>query len=200
MSQIEIDRRQNIIEAALRVFAREGYHKASIKQIAQEAGLKAPSLIYWYFKDKQELMQAVVLETSPLVRQVQQPEELLDEPPEKVLPLVMNLYYQTLDSPNGREFIRLLILEAIRTPQLAEQYSSGQLRVVQFMITYLNRQIELGRFRQHNSEALARSFLGALFGYVLSHELMPHLKGNMPDRASYVEETVKVFLEGLSLD
>ena len=55
MDGSEQTRRQQILDAALRVFAREGYHKASIRHIALEAGLKSPPLLYWYFKDKNEL-------------------------------------------------------------------------------------------------------------------------------------------------
>ncbi len=54
-----MDRHQQIIEAALRVFAKEGFHQATIKKIASGAGIKSPASIYWYFKDKDDLFQAV---------------------------------------------------------------------------------------------------------------------------------------------
>jgi AcrR family transcriptional regulator len=41
----EPDRRGQILEAALRVFAERGFHKARIKEIAREAGIKSPALI-----------------------------------------------------------------------------------------------------------------------------------------------------------
>src|ERR687888_626604 len=52
-------RRGQILDAALHVMAEHGFRGASIKRIAQRAGLKSPALIYWYFRDKQALFEAV---------------------------------------------------------------------------------------------------------------------------------------------
>lgn len=51
-------RRENMLEAARRVFAREGYHSASIERIAFEAGVGKPTL-YRYFTNKEALFEAV---------------------------------------------------------------------------------------------------------------------------------------------
>jgi AcrR family transcriptional regulator len=53
------DRRQQIIEAAAAVIAREGFENTSLKQVAREAGI-ATALIHYYFKDKDELLLAIV--------------------------------------------------------------------------------------------------------------------------------------------
>jgi AcrR family transcriptional regulator len=47
-------RRRHIIEAATRVFAREGYVEASVEDIARAAGV-APTAIYYHFGGKEEL-------------------------------------------------------------------------------------------------------------------------------------------------
>lgn len=54
MSQSEMDTRQKIIEAAYTVLARDGYEKASTKEIAKEAGV-AQGLINYYFNKKDDL-------------------------------------------------------------------------------------------------------------------------------------------------
>ena len=48
-------RRDQVLDAATRVFAERGFHKATIKQIASEAGV-ADGTIYNYFTDKSELL------------------------------------------------------------------------------------------------------------------------------------------------
>lgn len=48
-----------VLTAALRVFARHGYHGASIRMIAEEAGLSVPGL-YHHYRSKQALLAAVV--------------------------------------------------------------------------------------------------------------------------------------------
>ncbi|MEZ5042939.1 MAG: TetR/AcrR family transcriptional regulator [Saprospiraceae bacterium] len=50
-----------IREAALEVFAKYGYHSASITQIAKEAGV-SKGLLYNYFASKEELLQSIVQE------------------------------------------------------------------------------------------------------------------------------------------
>jgi TetR/AcrR family fatty acid metabolism transcriptional regulator len=44
-----------ILEAAIKVFAKEGYHQAKISKIAEEAGVAAGS-IYLYFRDKEDIL------------------------------------------------------------------------------------------------------------------------------------------------
>jgi AcrR family transcriptional regulator len=58
-------RSEEILAAALRVFARHGVAKARISDIAAEAGIPAPSL-YGYYENKEELAYAI-----PIKRQVQ---------------------------------------------------------------------------------------------------------------------------------
>jgi AcrR family transcriptional regulator len=50
--------RAELIVAAATVFARRGFHGASIEQIAQEAGYSTGA-VYWHFKGKDELFLAV---------------------------------------------------------------------------------------------------------------------------------------------
>jgi TetR/AcrR family fatty acid metabolism transcriptional regulator len=46
---------QQIIDAAIRVFARKGYHHSRVSDIAREAGI-ASGTIYLYFKTKDEIL------------------------------------------------------------------------------------------------------------------------------------------------
>src|SRR5215212_8914034 len=143
MSEIEPNRRQQIFEAALRVFSREGFHKATIKLIAREANLKSPSLIYWYFKDKFELLQAILAEASPLIRQAADPGQLLELPPQQLFTRVMQSYYQTLDQPGGRDLVRLVFSQSVNMPEVARHFSGGQIQVVRFLTQYLEHQVSL---------------------------------------------------------
>ena len=49
------DKRQQIVEAAVRVFARNGYYHSRVADIAREAGI-ASGTIYLYFKTKDEIL------------------------------------------------------------------------------------------------------------------------------------------------
>ena len=53
--------RRNILDAADKLFCKNGVHKTTMEQIAIEAGYSKPTL-YGYFKDKDEVYFALVLE------------------------------------------------------------------------------------------------------------------------------------------
>lgn len=53
------ERRSQILDAAVAVFARLGFHQARMDDIVQEAGLSKGAL-YWYFKSKDEIVMAIL--------------------------------------------------------------------------------------------------------------------------------------------
>jgi len=55
------DRRQQILDAAVRVFARRGFHACRVSDIADEAGV-AHGLLYHYFSSKDEVLDTLFLE------------------------------------------------------------------------------------------------------------------------------------------
>ena len=59
------DRREQIIDAALRVFAEKGFDRATNRDIAREAGI-TPGLIYHYFESKEVLLRSAIENRSPL--------------------------------------------------------------------------------------------------------------------------------------
>ncbi len=56
------DKRRLILNAAVRVFARKGYHASRVSDIAEEAGV-AHGLLYHYFRSKEELLETIFRET-----------------------------------------------------------------------------------------------------------------------------------------
>ncbi len=55
------DTRSRILQAAFTVLSRQGYENASIKEIAEQAGV-AQGLVHYHFKSKQQLVLAVLAE------------------------------------------------------------------------------------------------------------------------------------------
>jgi AcrR family transcriptional regulator len=56
MSERTIDRRTELLEAAVRVFAAKGFHASRVGDIATEAGV-AHGLLYHYFRSKEEVLE-----------------------------------------------------------------------------------------------------------------------------------------------
>ncbi len=55
------DKRRVILDAAVRVFARQGFHTCRVSDIADEAGV-AYGLVYHYFSSKEEILDTLFLE------------------------------------------------------------------------------------------------------------------------------------------
>jgi len=56
-----VDRRRQILDAGVRVFARQGFHSCRVSDIADEAGV-AYGLVYHYFKSKDQVMNELFTE------------------------------------------------------------------------------------------------------------------------------------------
>ena len=79
-------RRQQIIDGALNAFSARGFEGTSNRDIAEAAGIGSPGLIYHYFQDKADLLHQVLLERMPLIRLIDAASELMNRPPEEILP------------------------------------------------------------------------------------------------------------------
>ncbi|MDP8959076.1 MAG: TetR/AcrR family transcriptional regulator [Actinomycetota bacterium] len=189
------------MDAALRVFAEHGFHKATIKRIAGQAQLRSPALIYWYFTDKVDLFRAAILERAPILKLAASPESLLEAPPRQALLQVARTYYRTFDDPVARRLMRVLLSEATRNREVARHFAErGPMAVLRLLSSYLQRQVELGRLRPHDPETSARCFGGMLLVYLLGQEIFPPIAEGLPDADRYAEEVVSIFLDGLSTE
>ena len=59
--QAPVDKRRLILDAAVRVFARQGFHTCRVSDIADEAGV-AYGLVYHYFSSKEQILDTLFLE------------------------------------------------------------------------------------------------------------------------------------------
>jgi AcrR family transcriptional regulator len=192
-------RRTQILDAALDVMAEHGFRGASIKRIAAHAGLKSPALIYWYFKDKQALLEGVLLRIAPFLGAVAQLEDSLDDPPEQVLSRIVNGFLTTVQQPMTGRLMRVLLSEATRHPAVATFFAErGPMVVLSFLERYFSRQVELGRLRPHDPRAAARAFMGMLIVYAIGREVFPPIGSGFPPADAYGTEVVAIFLGGLA--
>ncbi|HEX8754381.1 MAG TPA: TetR/AcrR family transcriptional regulator [Solirubrobacterales bacterium] len=63
-----VDKRRQILDAAVRVFARQGFHATRVADIADEAGV-AYGLVYHYFRSKDEVLNELFAERWSLLLQ-----------------------------------------------------------------------------------------------------------------------------------
>ena len=134
--------RDELLGAALRVFARRGYREAGVEEIAAEAGYSKGAL-YWHFPGKEELFLTLVEERidAPMRERV---ELLASAPPERDMSLEA-----------AREFARQLS-EAREALLLEREYWSLAIRDRKLRARYVTRQKELRVALARALEARAR--------------------------------------------
>ena len=192
------DRREQILRAAFGEFSEKGFKGATIKGIAQAAGLQSPALIYWYFPDKEALFREVLGSQIPVLRAVRDPASLLDLPPDQVLPNIARRYLATFDNPAAQRMVRLMMGEAMRRPEIAEIFGSAVIKkVLGFLKSYMAHQIELGRLRPHDVRSSARAFMGMLLPQAGGKLFFPAIREDGLTDEEHVETAVSIFLEGL---
>ena len=192
----EPERREQISKAAFEEFAAKGFKGATIKSIAEAAGLQSPALIYWYFPDKEALFREVLSSQVPVLRAVADPAPMMDLPPEEVLPRLGRAYF-AFEQFDVR-MLQLMVGEAVRRPEVAEMFiRSGPGKVLEFLKVYLEHQIELGKLKPHDARSSARAFIGMLMPQLAGQLFFPALLEDGLTDEEHLKTAVSIFLEGL---
>jgi TetR/AcrR family fatty acid metabolism transcriptional regulator len=116
-------RREELLAAAVRVFARQGYHTCRVSDIADEAGV-SHGLVYHYFASKDEVLETIFHENwGPLATAIAGIAATGDDPAEqirRVAALVLHSWRR------DRETVRVLVREISRSPVLQERIGEFQ--------------------------------------------------------------------------
>jgi len=112
------EKRRQILAAAVRVFARKGFHTSRVGDIAEEAGV-AHGLLYHYFDSKDELLETIFHETwSELLAAMREVEDSGKPAREQLRGVAAILLRSWRRDP---ELVRVLVREVARSPQLQER-------------------------------------------------------------------------------
>src|ERR1700730_18997574 len=111
------DRREQIIDAAMRVFAEKGFTRASNKDIARAAGI-TPGLIYHYFVNKEDVLKAIIENRSPVRLMHTLPPQMLEMPPDQFLRFMIKQVLHIVEDEQFVQIIRVLLPEIVHNPAL----------------------------------------------------------------------------------
>ncbi|NOK57579.1 MAG: TetR/AcrR family transcriptional regulator [Chloroflexi bacterium AL-W] len=190
-------RRQQIIDGALEVFARKGFEKATNKDIAQEAGIRSTGLIYHYFKDKADLLRQVLEQHAPILQLLNHSEEMMSKPPREVLTALGQAFLQIVEHRSAISAAKVMFGESARQPAIADLVNKiGPTRGVSFITMYLTHQIKMGTLRPINPHAAARTFIGSLMAFIVMREVFPQPDAQNLSAEEMVATTVAIFLQG----
>ncbi|WP_373481371.1 TetR/AcrR family transcriptional regulator [Geminocystis sp.] len=162
-----------ILKAAMEEFLSNGYAATSMNSIASTAGVSKATL-YSYFQDKEGLFIALFNElVKKRFNDVLTPKllETSNDDPKIVLKSLMQELYLTISSNrNLLDFLRLMIGESGRFPELARIHIIELVQpTVDLLSNYLNHQTQLVI---RDSEATARIIIGSLGNFIILQEIL----------------------------
>jgi len=167
------DRSEQIIDAALRVFARKGFTKATNKDIAREAGI-TPGLIYYYFESKEALFRALVESRSPLRLLSSLPDQVLDMPVEPFMRFLLRQILAFVESDQFVGLLRVMLPEIMHSDNLyLSQTMTGTFgRMIEIVSAYFAAKAQSGELRSLDAALTAQVLIGSMMGFVLRRQVM----------------------------
>jgi TetR/AcrR family transcriptional regulator, fatty acid metabolism regulator protein len=187
------DKRRQILAAAVRVFARKGFHASRVGDIAEEAGV-AHGLLYHYFDSKDELLEAVFHENwSVLLARIAAVEET-DEPAADQLRHITAIVLRTwLHLP---DVVHVVVREFARSPELAPRLSELA-EPIEAVERVIRRGIERGEFRRDIDPRIAATVVYGSIDELLTGWVLGRLAAGEEDVAAAERTLLEISLRGL---
>ena len=184
-------RRQQIIEASLKLFAEQGYHGTTVGDVCDALGV-GKGVIYWYFRSKEALFAELLQTTLLELRRAQQAQvAAVDDP----IARIENGIRASIDFFRQNPGYLGMIRTAARYDEFAGFVQKGQEIVVADTATHLKEGMSLGSIRDGDPELMAHGILGATFHFVETYFGTEH--GAVDDRPQLADEAVAFCLRGL---
>lgn len=201
-----VDRREQILEAALDVFAEDGFEGATTKEIAARADV-TQGLIYFYFPSKEDLFFAAYKHRAKQAfTHLRLPAaDECDEPPEVVIHRAVAEFLEELETPRNlclmRIMMRVMAQGADRgsgTPlEERRHHIREQTRTISDAFRhYLDAQVARGAVQPVDTALATEVFFGGMMVAVMrrasGEETLAHLS-----RDELAHQLVDIFLHGL---
>jgi len=185
------DRREQILEAATQLFARQGFKGTTTKQISERAGV-AGALLFRYFASKDELYWAVIERKIKAAAPGEHMRERLGAGGSD-LEVLSGVATQILERrAKDQTLSRLLLYSALENHRLSHRFFRTYVaECYEVLADYIRRRIAEGKFRPVDPLLAARGFLGM----VVYHSWIQELFGGKRYQNFSVQEVSKTLAE-----
>ena len=133
--------KEKILDAALTLFAENGYNGTSVEQIAKAVGIKAPSL-YKHFKGKEDILNVLIDSAEARYEEMFGSERNIGKIPEsreEFIEMTMGRIVFTMRDPVIRKTRMFLVQEQFRNQRTSEVTTRHQLDGIQGMFAKILR-------------------------------------------------------------
>ena len=187
------DKRDRILKAAIKVFAKNGFYATRVSEIAKAAGV-ADGTIYLYFKNKDDVLITIfqdgIQQLLVILREVASSGQPFDERITRIIELQLGLLEEQ------RDLAEVITVNLRQSSSLLKQYAAPLFMEYIDVIAGLVREGQKeGAFRKDiNPRVVARSLFGALDAILLTWALGEADPTSLRKAASHC---ASLFLEGL---
>jgi AcrR family transcriptional regulator len=188
-------KRQEILKAAMELFARKGFRGTTTRDLAAHADVNE-AIIFRYFTNKTELYRAILEEKVHQSRDEHYKEVgrlAQSSDPRTFLEFIGNKFLERHEQDST--FMRLLLFSALEGHELADMFLAS-LEVRDPMAFYLEKQMADGTFRRMDPVLASRAFLGMFVCHIQMQEIFGQKEPEF-DRGEVVRTFVSIFLAGI---
>jgi len=160
-AQPAVDKRRLILDAAVRVFARQGFHTCRVSDIADEAGV-AYGLVYHYFSSKEEILDTLFLERWDVMLEAISEVDASSRSPREKLQAIAGFIVESYR--HDPELMKVIIVEVTRAANTFGRTHLAKIREAYSQIAgIVARAQAAGVFREQISpEFAALAFYGLI--------------------------------------
>jgi AcrR family transcriptional regulator len=191
----ESAKRRQIVDGARAVFLAQGFDAASMNDIARAAGVSKGTL-YVYFKNKEELFEAIVEQECEAQAEGIFDLDADDRDVEAVLTRLGEAYVKFLCRPQKASAIRIVIAIAERMPELGRKfYERGPARGIAKLAAYIEAQVAAGTLVVEDCEIAAAQLMEACQAMIFKSMVFNFASAPSPERIERVVRiAIKTFL------
>jgi AcrR family transcriptional regulator len=194
-------RGDEILDAALAVFAEKGFSAAHMKEIARRAGITVGTL-YIYFKSKEDIFKSLVAESmEPQVLTLAQMARAFEGPSTDLICLVLRTISTFLRSSNRAVLPKLIIAETGNFPELARFYKTQITdRMLAIFEGIIRRGIARGEFREVDPKHAGRLVFAPAMFTAIWRASFGTLESEPYDYEGFIAVHLDLILRGLAAD
>jgi len=184
---------ERILKAAIKVFAKNGFHNSKISQIAKEAGV-ADGTIYLYFRNKDDILISLFEEKMDIViKDFKAVLAKVDDPTEKLKTFIRH-YVEFME--NQKALAEVISVELRQSNKFMKEYVPVKFaEFLKILSTIVREGKDRGVFHENVQPGIVkRAIFGALDEMVLYWVLTPKPKYGP---AQIADSLADMFVEGL---
>ena len=194
-------RPDEVLDAALQLFLRDGFEATRVEDIAKIAGI-SKATVYLYFPSKVALLEGLVKRSiSPVAIIAESAMQQFEGSGQDAIRIVLGLVCEKMSDPNISGIPVLVMREASRFPDIAKIYYDEVIsHVLPALRSVIVKGMASGEFREVDAEMTIRNIIGPLMLHVAAASVFGMGDNSADGLQAFLENHLNVLFNGLNKD